>query len=337
MQYQDLIYGELQISEPLILELIESPSIQRLKGVDQAGYRPLLKKQPSIEVDDVEHSRFAHSLGVYLLLNMYGASLEEQIAGLIHDVSHSAFSHCIDYVLESGSEKKHTHQDNVFESFIKRSEIPRILGKHGIDVDYVLNEQNFPLKERELPDLCADRLDYSLRTALIFGEAGRQTINSFLENLLVQENQWVFRNPITARQYAELFFVLNRDYYAGFASAVMFNAVGNYLKHALRKGYIYEEDLFTTDQEVLAKIERHLKHDAKLRLFFRRMSRNVRCVNDPNNYDAHVFCKSRIVDPLTLSDREVKRISEIDPRWREVVKSESLPKEYFLRYLDEEQ
>jgi len=106
MQYTDRIYGNFEIDEPVILELINSKTFQRLKEIDQAGYfEPHLPK--------TAHSRFEHSIGVYLLLKMYSTPIEEQVAGLIHDVSHSAFSHCIDYILDAGSEKEHNHQDNM--------------------------------------------------------------------------------------------------------------------------------------------------------------------------------------------------------------------------------
>jgi HD superfamily phosphohydrolase len=152
MKYTDRVYGEFEITEPVILELINSPSLQRLKDIDQAGYRPLWVK-PDAYTGEYDHSRFAHSLGVYLLLRKYDAPLEEQIAGLIHDASHSAFSHCIDYILDSGSEKEHNHQDNLFDNFIRKTEIPEIIKKYGFDLDYILNDKNFPLKERGLPDL----------------------------------------------------------------------------------------------------------------------------------------------------------------------------------------
>ncbi|MBI2263045.1 HD domain-containing protein [Candidatus Berkelbacteria bacterium] len=163
MQIKDRVYGEVEISEPVLLEIINSPTLQRLKEINQAGYF-----EPHFS--GTAHSRFEHSIGVYLLLKMYGALLEEQIAGLIHDVSHSAFSHCIDYVLDAGSEKEHNHQDNVFDEFVRKSEIPGILKKYGLDLEYILDDKNFPLKEKDLPDLCADRIDYSLRTATSFKE-----------------------------------------------------------------------------------------------------------------------------------------------------------------------
>ena len=176
MEYIDRVYGRFEIVEPVIIELINSPSLQRLKNIDQTGYRPFWVK-PDIEIGKYENSRFAHSVGVYLLLKIYNAPIEEQIAGLIHDVSHSAFSHCIDYVLDSGSEKEHNHQDNIFNEFVRKTEIPEILKKYGFDLDYILDDKNFPLKERDLPDLCADRIDYSLRTAVIFGELSEKDKN----------------------------------------------------------------------------------------------------------------------------------------------------------------
>jgi hypothetical protein len=36
MHYVDTIYGNHEIQEPVILELINSPAMQRLKGIDQA-------------------------------------------------------------------------------------------------------------------------------------------------------------------------------------------------------------------------------------------------------------------------------------------------------------
>ena len=115
MDYNDRIYGEIEIKEPVILELINSPTLQRLRGIDQSGYF-----EPYFP--GTVYSRFEHSMGVFILLKKYNASTEEQIAGLIHDVSHSAFSHCIDYVLDEGSEKTHNHQDRIFATFVK---IPR--------------------------------------------------------------------------------------------------------------------------------------------------------------------------------------------------------------------
>ncbi|NMC87308.1 MAG: HD domain-containing protein, partial [Candidatus Moranbacteria bacterium] len=143
MEYRDKIYGQVKITEAVLLDLINSPELQRLKDIDQAGYyEPFYPES--------KHNRFDHSVGVCLLLKKFGASVEEQVAGLIHDVSHSAFSHAVDYVLSKGSEKEQNHQDNYFEEYVLSSNIPEILEKYGFDVGYILDETHFPLLETQL-------------------------------------------------------------------------------------------------------------------------------------------------------------------------------------------
>lgn len=332
MKYKDRVYGEFEIREPVILELINSPSLQRLKHIDQAGYRALWVK-PDADIGQYDHSRFAHSLGVYLLLKKYEASIEEQIAGLIHDVSHSAFSHCIDYVLDSGSEKEHSHQDNCFNSFIRKTKIPDIIKKHKLDLGYILDDKNFPLKEKELPDLCADRIDYSLKTAVIFDELDNKDKNYLLDNLIVENNNWAFRDLQSAKKYAELFYKLNTVYYAGFTSAVMFKAVGDCLRYTLQKKYISEDDLYTTDEEVIGKVKRFLNQDQQLKLLWQRMNNNIPATNNPKHCDSQIFCKSRIVDPLFQDkDKSIKRLSQVETNWQDIVQRESKPKQYFVRF-----
>ena len=323
MKITDRVYGSFEIKEPVILELLNSETLQRLKGVDQAGYF-----EPHFP--GTAFSRFEHSVGVYLLLKIYGASIEEQIAGLIHDVSHSAFSHCIDYVLDAGSEKEHNHQDNVFEEFVRKSEIPKILKKHGFDLDYILDDKNFPLKEKNLPDLCADRIDYSLRMAIVFGRIKNEKY--FIDNLLTENENWIFKNFESAKKFAELFSKLNTDYYTSIYSAVMLKTVGDCLRYALSKNYISETDLYTTDKIVLEKIKTHIKTDKKLKALFDRMNNKINFRNNPEDYDVKVFCKSRAVDPLCRHKGKVMRVSEIIPEWKNTVKEESEPKEYFLKF-----
>lgn len=332
MIYQDRVYGDIKIEEPVILELINSKSVQRLKNIDQAGYPPLYYNPRSLPISELKHDRFEHSIGVYYLLKRYDAPLEEQVAGLIHDVSHAVFSHCIDYALDSGSQKEHSHQDNIFKEFVKNSEIPDTLTRYKLDLNYLLDEKNFPLLEKPLPDLCADRIDYSLMTAVIFKEITQQELQYFLDNLITENNNWIFRNFESAKKYAELFLRLNTFYFAGLHSAVMFRTVGDTVRYALEKGYILESDLYTTDEEVLEKIEEHSGQDKKLSLLLERMNNKVKFENNSQEYDAHVFCKSRIVDPLFKENGKIKRISEVDSNWNKVLERELQPKEYFIKF-----
>lgn len=322
------IYGDTDITEPVVRELIRAPSLQRLKRIGTGGYRKsFYKRYPDL-------SRYDHSLGVYFLLKRFGAPLKEQIAGLIHDVSHSAFSHSIDYVLEVGSQKKQDHQDNVHEAFVRKSEIPAILEQYGIDMEYLMNDAHFPLKERELPDLCADRIDYLLQESILAGELKREQARQFLAQLRAEDGTWFFTDCVAAKSFTDLFSTMNTDYWASYMSAVMFRTLGDYLLHALQNRYINEVDLYTDDATVLARVKPYLEHDERLQQLKERLENTIPTSNDPDNYHAHVFLKSRAIDPWCLHEGARKRVSDIDPDWQKRLQDELRPKEYFIRFED---
>lgn len=314
------------------MKLLNSPALKRLRGINQGGYEALIAKTRNKTNKLPGHDRLAHSIGVYLLLKKYNARLEEQIAGLIHDVSHSVFSHCIDYTIDGGSGREQSHQDNSHDSFIKKTSIPKILKKYGFNSPYILNDKNFPLKEKLLPDLCADRIDYILREGIIFKEITPAEAGDVLNNLAVKNNRWIFKNLRIAKKFARLFFKMNRDYFSGFPAAIMFRAVGDCLKYALCKKYITASDLYTTDKLIIEKIKKYLKKDNYLDLLWQRMNGNIKARQNRKNYDAQVFCKSRIVDPLFMDGKKIKRLSDAEPGWKKIVKQELKPKEYFLKF-----
>ena len=288
--------------------------------------------KPCARANELGHNRFEHSVGVYLLLHKYRAPIKEQIAGLIHDASHSAFSHCIDYASDSGNGKEQNHQDDLHNGFIRKTRIPEILKKHGLDLEYILNDKNFPLKEKPLPDLCADRIDYIFREGIFFKEISGIQVRNILDNLTVKNNRWVFKNFTTAKKFAQHFFKMNKKYFSGLTSSIMFLAVGDYLRYALRKRYIATGDLYATDKVVTAKIKKHLSKDKHLSLLWQRMNGKIKARQNHKNYDAKIFCKSRIVDPLFMDKGKIKKLSQVMPGWDRIVKQELKPKEYFLKF-----
>jgi hypothetical protein len=86
-------------------------------------------------------TRFEHSVGVMILVRELGASLTEQIAALLHDVSHTAFSHVIDYVFDGHDSQ--SYHDEKKEVYMASTTIPAILAQHGYDWRDVLSEE-FP-------------------------------------------------------------------------------------------------------------------------------------------------------------------------------------------------
>ncbi len=324
MRYKDRIYGIVKITDPVVVDIISSDAFQRLKGVDQAGYF-------EVYFPGTAHTRFEHSIGCYALLRRFGASKEEQLAGLIHDLSHSAFSHTADYVFASGRGADHNYQDDIFADFVQRTDIPHILSVHGYNPKHILDESRFPLQERQLPDLCADRIDYSLRGMLIFGIATKKDVANFLAHLSVVDKKWVFDSFEIADSYAAHFKKLNDRHYAGKETAAMFLRTSAWIKYARNKGYITHNDIFATDAEVIAKINSHLSSDKKLAALWEEMNTpNIILGKKDENNVTKVIVKSRIVDPLFKEEGNIIRVSEKNPLWKKTVRKDLEPKTYYI-------
>ena len=327
MRHVDRVYGEVMIRVPEYLDVIRSPYMQRLKHINHFGYfAPFFP--------NATHTRYEHSLGVFALLKRARAPARERMKGLIHDIPHPVTCHSIDYALDEGCQKTQSYQDDIFVDFVKETDIPAIFAKYHIDFDYMMDDSNFPLLEREYPDLCADRIDNSLRDAVVFGEIDREEAMRFINSLNIVDSRWVFKNYEIAREYSEMFRMMNNKYWAGFPIAITFDSTGKTMRFALERGYVKKEDLWTTDEKVFTKLRRESKNDGHLAKLFKRMNNEIKVVNDPDDFESHIFCKSRIVDPFCKEGKEIVRVSDVDPEWNKVYEEESKPKEYFLRYDD---
>lgn len=323
MHIKNEIYGDFDIKEEVLIELINSEAIQRLKGIDMAGYSKVFYVG--------SRNRYDHTIGVFLLLRKYGASLEEQIAGLLHDVSHYAFSHAIDYILQEGNIDKQDLQDRSKKKFLLNSDIPQILEKYGYDIDSVADEEHFPMLETSLPDICADRLEYSLMDMVILLDKESEEIKDIVKHLKVNdESRWYFDDIEAGYKFARYYKEINEDHYSGLVSASMFKSIKDFIKYALDKGYIEEKDLERDDQYVIDKCLNYIDKDDGLKSYWERMNNKDCFYEDENNYEEIIYCKSRVVDPLCLVNNELKRVSDVYKEWGKIVKKETVVKKHFL-------
>lgn len=302
MIYEDEIYGRCQITTAVLLELLESKAMQRLKGVRQHGISGLIGVTAPI-------SRFEHSVGAMLLVERLGGSLEEQIAALLHDVSHTAFSHVIDYVFDGHDDQ--SYHDEQKEAYLIQTDVPAILQKHGYDWRIFLHEANFPLLEQPAPRLCADRLDYFLRDSQPLGLATAADV-TFALNHLVVANGRIATDGLAAAQWLGYTFIQADD-----ASWANFDEVGLYevtavaLKHALQIGAIDESDIWGTDEPLWAKLHQH--PDPDLQAILSHITPETKFVWDEVNPTFHVSTKLRAIDPDVVVNGQLQPLSTLDP------------------------
>ena len=198
--YGKTVHGEEEIEEQVLINLINSKEIQRLKNISQYG-------MPKKYYHKIPFSRYDHSIGVLILLRRMKANLNEQIAGLLHDVSHTAFSHVVDWVI--GDSTKEDYQDNIHLGIIENSEIPEILNKYGIDYKNISNIEEYSLLEQEIPMLCADRVDYALREMKL---SRNLDIDKIINCLISYEGKIVFSSIDSAKIFANEFVKCQKEH-----------------------------------------------------------------------------------------------------------------------------
>jgi HD superfamily phosphohydrolase len=318
MIHQDAIYGPVEIKEELLIELINSKPMQRLKHVSQAG--PYIFLSPNHKWKLYKTTRFEHSVGVFLLLKKFNASLEEQIAGLLHDTSHTVFSHSLDFLFNRNIQ--HDHHEKFKEKIIMQSEIPLLLKKNGIDVENILNEKKFGLMERELPDLCADRIDYFFRDGHLYNVT-REELKTMLQSLAVYNNEFVFSHIDAARIFAERYIEANKIFWCNGLQATIFKLISDVVSAGINANILTEDDLFTTDDAVYGKLKNSDNITIKNLLA---TLWNIDVEEDKTNYDFHVKSKVRCTDPKVLVDGKTQRLSELDQDYK--TKMEDFISEY---------
>jgi len=122
-------FGDVQEHNPVILKLITSKAMQRLKHIDQSG--PDAYFTPNF----ISFSRYDHSIGVYAILKRYNVSTQEQIAGLMHDASHTVFSHVADIVFQKGSQRSESYQDNIHNWFLASMGVDKIIEPYKLTIE----------------------------------------------------------------------------------------------------------------------------------------------------------------------------------------------------------
>ncbi len=324
MEFKDPIYGSFSVRDPAVQELVMSAPVQRLKGVNQAGAIRY------VEPERYVNTRFAHSLGVYYLLRKFNATIEEQIAGLLHDIGHTAFSHVSDYLFEGGAQR-HDYNDRMLRSVVLKSEIPAILRSHGFDAEGILDREKFTMMKMPVPDICADVLDYFFRDAVVLGlKKGMQDeVRLFISALQVQDGSFVFSNIEIARRAATGFMECNRKFWSSPANLAGCYVLADAIKAAMKSGDVGVDDLMLTDGGLFAKLEKSADPVVATRL---RQLRGLRAfVSDSGSLLAQT--KARYIDPKVLQKGKVMRLSEYDSGFKAMAAqfSESMEKGFRIK------
>lgn len=302
MDYLDAVYGRETITEEVLLDLMRSQAMRRLQGVLQHGISGLIGITAPI-------TRFEHSAGAMLLVRRLGASVDEQIAALLHDVSHTAFSHVIDYVFDGHDSQ--SYHDEVKENYLAGTDVPELLAGHGRHWRDYLREENFPLLEQPAPRLCADRLDYFLRDSVPLGLAASAEVAAALERLIVADGRITVDDLGTAQWLGYTFIACDEASWANFREVGLYEVTAQALRRGLAVGAIAEADFWLTDAPVWDRLHTH--PDETLQYWLKLISPDTHFEWDERDPTFTISTKLRAIDPDVVIDGQLHPLSLLDP------------------------
>ncbi len=197
--FRDPIYGYVEVEYQIILDLIDSKEVQRLRRIRQLSGVAMV-------FHTAEHSRFTHALGAYHMANLVLRDVEgievlteyERIvflcAALLHDIGHGPYSHAFEMVLST------THEEMTEKIILCPStDVYQILNQvKGLpeDVAGVIGHRGkYPLLESLVSSqLDVDRMDYLSRDAYFTGVAyGKIDMQRLLRSMKIVDNKVLCR------------------------------------------------------------------------------------------------------------------------------------------------
>lgn len=303
----DTFYGPIDVHEPVLLELIDSPAFQRLKGIHQYGVA-------YYTTHTEEYNRYDHSIGVFAILRKNKASLEEQIAGLLHDVSHTAFSHVGDWIFGYENQVK-DYQNTVHALFLEESGLADILARYDYTVDQILpTEQLFPALENSLPNLCADRIDYNIQGAYYQDFITYDEVELIYEDIhFIDDKRWVSALPELMNKLSRFSLFMTQDCWGSVVNYVTSRWLADAILRAIELGCISYEDLhFGTDQEIWDTLMQHEDPIIKEKMLMLSEIDPYYSIVGVDEADIIVKSKFRGIDPWVIVDSQYFRQTEID-------------------------
>lgn len=209
---RDSIHGDIKI-EGLIIDLLETPELQRLYNIKQLGLAHLV-------FPGAHHTRLEHSLGTYNIAFKAANLLELDkndtelvtCAALLHDIGHGPFSHTLESILRNTLDADHVDlteklilgEYDIFcseeKEFITSPGVHEILNRNSINqkdvVDIIKGKSH---KKQYLSQILnsaidVDQLDYLIRDAYYTGVAyGIIDIERYLQTLTINSGKLAVR------------------------------------------------------------------------------------------------------------------------------------------------
>ncbi len=298
-----------------LCKYLTAPELQRLDGISSTCG---LQHTSLYQFDD-DCTTFGHSLGVALIIWNFTHDKKQTLAGLFHDIATPVFKHSIDYLNGDAATQESTEART--EQIIRSSKtIMKHLKRDGILPSEVSDYHLYPIADNDLPNLSADRLEYTLSNGyFLYHIWTLSDIKNFYQDITILKNEsdtieLGFQTPGIATDFTTRNLTLSAIYH-GEKSRANMQFLADIVKSMIIAGYLTSDDLYVmSDREVVDWILSC--GDRTLSEAFRQYQRTTEVfssgVSKKNCYCVPAGYKIRYIIPLVKTTDGIQRITEYD-------------------------
>lgn len=285
-----------------LLDFMQLEEMQRLKdvgmncGVEYTSF-PIFKNCRY-------YSRFDHSVGVALIIWHFTADMKQTIAGLLHDIATPVFAHTIDFLNHDYTKQESTEEETA--DIIRNSkQLNSLLHRYHLNINDVIDYHQYPIADNDMPQLSADRLEYSLGNMYNYGFVQIEEIKKYYDHIYInsRKDELVFDDLNIAVEFTGHVFE-NSYVYISDEDRFAMESLARILKDAIAKHVIDRMDLNATESYVIAR----LKADPEFSKRWDRYCQYHQIISCSKGQGLCIPAKKRYILPLYHD----KRISQHD-------------------------
>ncbi len=265
------------------------------------------------------YTRFEHSVGVALIIWNFTHDIKQSLAGLFHDISTPAFAHVVDYMNGDHITQESTEASTA--DFIDKSEeIQKLFREYGLSTADVCDYHMYPIADNDTPQLSADRLEYTFGNFLQYDVTDVVHIETFYRDLTVGVNEYgedelMFADKTIAEEFA--FYTMKCSYvYVSDADRFTMQYLADLLKFASDNGVVRVKDLYTSEENVIEKLERNELTSARWSEYCKISRVNITSEKVSEKYCIKVNAKRRYIDPFV---KNIGRVTQFNAQYRVAV------------------
>ena len=291
-------------------ECIETPIVERIKHIGMNCGCEYTAFPQFAGIDS--YSRYDHSIGVALIVWHFTHNRKQAIAGLLHDVASPVFAHVVDFMRGDYLTQEST-EEGTEELIAGSPELQAILRKQGLTTEDVCDYHRYPIADNDSPLLSADRLEYTIGNIINYKICTREDARRFYDDLAIGVNEdgndeLMFKSVNAAEAFATAALACSRIYVSDVDRYAM-QMLSEVLRFAIEHRIIEEEDLHTTEPEVIDK----LISDARTASLWNSFCAYRQTISAPQPGDTgcwrKVSAKRRFIDPMVQGKGRVSKLS----------------------------